>query len=115
MGKNLIALLVVIGLFVLIGALAYRPAAFIGVQPGALAHSVGEGGDPPFPETCAQREDDDWSCRIHVQGVKSPVDFGVKTRTFGCWDAWRGERPSGSAEEPSRSGCINGLDFAFGN
>ncbi len=115
MSKNVIALLVVIGLFALVGALAYRPAAFIGVQPGALAHSVGDEDDPPFPENCLQRDDDVWSCRIYVKGIKAPVGFAVETRSLGCWDAWRGRKAPGSAEDADRSGCINGLDFAFGD
>jgi len=108
-------LLVVVGLFGLVAALAYRPAAFIGIQPGALSHSVGDGGDTPFEEKCEQREDDVWACRVSVDGVSGPEDFAVKTRNFGCWDAWRGQKAPGSPKDVSRSGCISGLDFAFGD
>jgi hypothetical protein len=114
-GRKLVLILVVAGLFAVVAALAYRPAAFIGVHSGALAYSVGEEDEPGFDQECVDRGDGVWSCRVAVKGGDGPQEFAVRTRSLGCWDAWEGREPPGSTKEADRSGCITALDFLYGD
>jgi hypothetical protein len=98
---------------VLLGVLAfcYRPATILGVDGDALAHSVG-GGNLLDTNRCKDTGNGRWRCFIlDTRGSSTRrVDYVVKTRSFGCWDATRPGRPLGTRFPKRVSGCINLID-----
>jgi len=101
----------------LLAALAFRPAVVLGVDGGALAHSVDSRlpsiGDPGH---CERGADGKWTC--HVLFEQDPgsgggyVAYRVVANRLGCWQA---TRPAGSRSGdrlPARMhGCIYLWDF----
>jgi len=57
---------------------------------------------------CAELANGLWSCKVQ-DSVSSGAAMTVKTKTFGSWEAWTGDRPI-ERREPSDSGCIDVLD-----
>jgi hypothetical protein len=92
-----------------VAAFCYRPATLIGVHGDTLAHSIG-GGDPAGQSRCSDVGDNHWRCVISDDQGSGGADYGVETRSFGCWDAVR-KGPGGEAGTPKRvSGCIDLFD-----
>jgi hypothetical protein len=107
--KNFNAILLALLFVVLVGLFAYRPATVLGISGDALASSLG-GWDvgERFGSRCDDLPSNKWHCKI--AGGSSAEGFVVRTRAFGCWDAWRGHPPVGG-RPPNRSGCISGFDL----
>ncbi|MGH2963965.1 MAG: hypothetical protein ACRDMH_01105 [Solirubrobacterales bacterium] len=100
------ALTVVAVLLLAVAAFCYRPATILGVDGDALSHSVGSGD----LNGCKDGGDGRWECSMPANGGSSAVDYAVKTRSFGCWDATRVERASSRRFPKQLSGCINLID-----
>jgi hypothetical protein len=112
--RNAVALLVLLLVVGVVAFLCLRPATVTGVDDAALAHSVGDGGSA-FNPKCLEKDDGLWQCEVEISGLSGTAAFLVKTRSLGCWDAWRNAKPPVPEGEPSRSGCITVLDVAFGD
>jgi len=122
MGRGKLAILVAAvtaaALFLaLIATLACRPAVLLGIERGALAHSVDSDlpsiGDPGH---CEHRADGDWTCHVLFEDDPGSgggyVAYEVVTNGAGCWHATRpaGSR-SGDRLPAKMHGCIYLWDF----
>lgn len=100
----MIAIGIMLGVVAIVAAFAYRPATVVGVDGGSLARAVGKDGD------CKDLEDGLWRCNLSAGGTAGSGNslFMVKTRFFGCWDAWAANKPRKTAPkgEPDKTGCI---------
>lgn len=105
--RNAKALVIVLLVFMILWAFAYRPATLIGVEGDALAHSVG-GGDLLGASKCVEVDDGVWRCKILDRGGSRTTQYTVETRAFGCWDAVYGRAHDGAPKQDS--GCINAID-----
>jgi hypothetical protein len=103
-----------LGVFLLavvsIGLLAYRPATVIGVDGDSLANSLGGS----LLSECEQAKDKLWLCRISKEPSGGAQRFVVETKTFGCWDAWKGSSATVAEGTPTRSGCSDAIDLISG-
>jgi hypothetical protein len=87
----------------ILAAFALRPATILGVDGPALNSSVSG-----FMGDCSQLSHNRWLCK-GVSGSEAAT-YTVETKSFGCWDAWRGDRPI-THRDPSDSGCISIFDL----
>jgi len=92
--------------------LAFRPAAILGVNAGALHSSVGgsvTGG------TCQIVDDDLWRCpRSDTQG-SGDVPYRVHVGRLGCWTATRSGGFDPEAGPKHLSGCITITNYILGS
>jgi hypothetical protein len=92
----------------LVGFIAARPTALLGVDRGALQRSV---GGVLLDGTCAGTVDDrTWKCRRYDDQLSGTVDYRVSVDRLGCWEAVRVGRP-GEGSRRRISGCVTVVDF----
>jgi hypothetical protein len=101
----------------LLAVLTFRPALVLGIDGGALAHSV----DSKLPSIgnpghCERRANGRWTCHVLFEDDPGSgggyVVYEVAANRFGCWHA---ARPSGSRSGDrllaKMHGCIYLWDF----
>jgi hypothetical protein len=92
--------------FVLLGGaillFAARPTPVVGVNGGALLHSIDRGESD---DKCRETPDGDWACRI--TGNEALVGYLVDVGWDGCWDASHESGPIDSYTPRELSGCID--------
>jgi hypothetical protein len=105
--RNLTVLGSLLGLVLLLGLFAWRPATVLGIDGRSLGVSVGG----PLSD-CTEQQDGVWLCDSQDPVSSGLATYTVETRSFGCWDAWSGQP---SVEERDRrepfSGCITAFDM----
>jgi len=101
----------------LLATLAFRPALVLGIEGGALAHSVDADlpsiGDPGH---CERRPDGAWTCHVLFEDDPGSgggyVAYEVVANGVGCWHARRpGGSRSGDLLPAKMHGCIYLWDF----
>jgi hypothetical protein len=94
---------------VVLGTFGARPAPVLGVNGGALEHSVG--GSPLFePPACKRIDGGEWICSHWDDQFSSTVGYRVEVGSLGCWHAVRAG-PAGEGIAKRLSGCVALSDY----
>jgi hypothetical protein len=101
----------------LLAALAFRPSVVLGIDGGALAHSVDSRlpsiGDPGH---CERVDGGSWTCHVLFEDDPGSgggyVEYEVTATGLGCWHAARPPHSrSGDRLPANLHGCIYLWDF----
>jgi hypothetical protein len=96
---------------VMLGIFGARPSPVLGLNGGALQHSVGSSlitGD----DSCEPASDGTWGCSHYDVGSSSTVSYRVTADWKGCWHAVLRGRPT--EDNPKRrSGCVSLVNYVF--
>jgi len=77
-----------------------RPTPVVGVDAGALAHSVRSSDTG-----CSQGPDEIWDCAVSVGDTTT--HYRVEVEWAGCWDATRIRGPVTADTPRTLSGCVD--------
>jgi hypothetical protein len=94
-------------ILVFLAFFAFRPTAILGVDGGALTHSV---GGSLVSTSCRHLDADTWMCGRMDDQLSGQVSYRVEVHNLGCWSATRDGSP-GEGSRKHISGCITIADY----